>query len=66
MTISTDGSFQITFGKLSVMDTIEGLGIVIKVAALAQLILGDIIFPAVRDVPLGMGEPGDVGMAVSA
>jgi hypothetical protein len=48
------------------VDAVQGLGVVVEVALLAKLILGDAVFAFVRDVHLLVGKPGDGSMTVRA
>jgi hypothetical protein len=48
------------------MDAVQSLGVVNKVASLAQLILCDIILSSAGDLPLGVRIGGDRAMAVCA
>lgn len=64
MTIGTDGSSQVTFREFFIVDTIQGLSIIIKMTAHAQLVLSDVIFPAIGDFKLGVGITSDGTVAI--
>ena len=66
VTIGTNWGLQIALRKVFVVDAIESLGILLKMALFADLILTDTELPAAGNVKRGMGIAGDIIVAVGA
>jgi hypothetical protein len=66
MTIGADRGLQITLRKGFVVDAIQALGIIFKMALLADFILTDAVLPAAADIYNRVRVAGDAVMTIGA